>query len=211
MIHAMKQKYIVILSAILVSCSSENSKSVVVPKNSDTLATIHKEIVQEMPSIQAILFDTTNYSALDSAVGNLNLDNYPDKLLVLKDKVEGIATNVPRPLLILTGQADHSYKLVARNDSVVLCADCGGVFGDPYEGLTIKDGFFSVEHYGGSGWRWTRIITFKYSAAENNWHLHRDAGISYHNSDPDKTEEILTNKGDFGKLLFTDYSNEKGF
>ncbi len=209
-------KHIIITSVILFGCSPNNSNTGVRPVHSDTTASIAKDTLQTEfvrldQATEVLLFDTTNYSVLDSAIGNLNLDNYPDKVLVLKDKVEGIATNVPRPLLILSGQADNSYKLIARNDSVVLCADCGGVHGDPYVGLTIKNGYFSVEHYGGSGWRWTRIITFKYFAAENNWHLHRDAGISYHNSDPDKTEEIVTNKEDFGRLLFKDYNNEKGF
>lgn len=40
---------------------------------------------------------------------------------------------------------------------------------NPYSGLTIKNGYFSVEHYAGSAWRWTRIPTFKYSKAENDW------------------------------------------
>lgn len=131
--------------------------------------------------------------------------------LILGKLTEGIASDVPLPLLILTGKPDQSFTLEARNDSVVLCADCGGIFGDPYQGLTIKNGYFSVEHYGGSSWRWTRIITFKFSKSDNTWMLHKDAGIYYHNSDPEKVEDILTNKEDFGKLLFRDYRNMKGF
>jgi hypothetical protein len=87
----------------------------------------------------------------------------------------------------------------------VLCYNCGGVFGDPYEGLAIKNGYFSVEHYGGSSWRWTRIITFKYHDAKKAWYLHRDAGISYHTSDPDTETESVYNQADYGKLNFEEY------
>lgn len=155
-------------------------------------------------------FDAQIFSILDSAMGDLNLDDYPDKILILKNKNEGIATEVTRPLLILTGQPE-GFKLQARNDSVILCADCGGIMGDPYQSITIKNGYFSIEHYGGSSWRWTRIITFKYLKSENTWQLHKDAGVSYHTSDPDKIEDFLTNKEDFGKVLFEDYNNNKGF
>jgi hypothetical protein len=156
-------------------------------------------------------YDATLFSVLDSAIGDLNLDSYPDKLLILKSNEEGIATDVPRPLLILAGQPDNTYQLIARNDSVVLTANDGGIMGDPYLGMTIKKGFFSIEHYGGSSWRWSRVITFKYSKEDNTWRLHRDAGESYHSSDPDKTTDIISNKEDYGKLSFENFRNRKGF
>jgi hypothetical protein len=111
-------------------------------------------------------------------------------------------------LLIWTGSASSGLQLAARNDNVVLCEDCGGVWGDPYEGLAIKNGYFSVEHYGGSAWRWTRIITFRYNEKENTWLLHRDAGVTYHNSDPESTEEESVTKADlYGKQKFADYTS----
>ncbi len=68
-----------------------------------------------------------------------------------------------RPLLILIGNSYGNLKKVAHNNNnTVLCHNCGGIFSDPFEGITIKNGYFSVEHYGGSNWRWTEIITYKY-------------------------------------------------
>jgi len=86
---------------------------------------------------------------------------------------------------------------------------CGGVFGDSYAGITIKNGFFSVEHFGGSSWRWTRIITFKYDVKLKQFVLHRDAGDSYHSSDPGKITRNVYHKEDFGKLLFANYSYDR--
>jgi hypothetical protein len=92
---------------------------------------------------------------------------------------------------------------------VVLCKGCGRIFGDPYDGITIRKGYFSIEHYGGSSWRWTRIITFKYDLKSRNFKLHKDAGVSYHNTEEDmKFDPIINNKDRYGKQLFTEFRND---
>ena len=130
-------------------------------------------------------------------------------MVILKNNQEDINADTTRPLLLLIGHGKGLYKLVERNDSIVLCKGCGGMFGDPYAGITIKNGFFSIEHYGGSNWRWTRIITFKYDIKLKQFVLHRDAGESYHTFDPNKTTRNIYNKEDFGQLLFSKYSYDK--
>ncbi|MES2762266.1 MAG: hypothetical protein V4677_08665 [Bacteroidota bacterium] len=148
------------------------------------------------------------YVLLDSASGDLNKDGYRDLLLVLKTSDEENFSEKLRPLLILHGDKTKKYTLIARNDNVVLCNGCGGVFGDPYTGLVIKNSYFSAEHYGGSNWRWTRIMTFKYDLKTKTYLLHRDAGESYHMSDLDKTTQNVNRKQDFGKLPFTKYNSK---
>jgi hypothetical protein len=153
-------------------------------------------------------FIPAGYTILDSAAGDLNKDGRKDYVLILRVNEEEEHADTSRPLLLLMGTAKEQYQLFARNDSVVLCKSCGGVFGDPYAGITIKNNFFSIEHYGGSNWRWTRIITFRYDTKTKQFILHRDAGESFHTSDPDKQELTLYEKGDFGKLPFAKYSYE---
>ncbi|MBL7936492.1 MAG: hypothetical protein JNM51_11870 [Bacteroidia bacterium] len=151
-------------------------------------------------------FIPNGYTLLDSVSGDLNKDGIKDLVLILKNDTEIEMSDTTRPLLILHGNKNKSYTLVARNDHVVLCQACGGVFGDPYNNIVAKNNFFSIEHYGGSNWRWTRIITFKYDVKTKQYVLHRDAGISYHTSDPDKTTNIITKKQDFGKLPFVKFN-----
>jgi hypothetical protein len=156
-------------------------------------------------------FIPPDYELLHSKTGDLNKDSYPDMVLILKAKEEKVNEDLPRPLILLVGTATSEYKLIARNDSVVLCKGCGGVHGDPYEGITIKNGYFSIEHYGGSGWRWTRIITFKYDSKTKEFKLHRDAGVSYHIGNANKQKDERHNKEDWGKLSFIAFNNEKLF
>ena len=151
------------------------------------------------------------FSILDSASGDINKDGKKDLLIILKNDLEENSGDTARPLLILLGAEKGLYDLAGRNDSVVLCKSCGGVFGDPYAGMTVKNNFFSIEHYGGSNWRWSRIITFRYDLKGKQVLLHRDAGDSFHTSDPNKTTTNIHNKEDFGKLLFANYSYSKGW
>lgn len=153
-------------------------------------------------------FIPKGYTLLDSASGDLNKDGIKDVVLILKNHLEDIKSDTTRPLLILHGTKSGNYILATKNEHAVLCFGCGGVFGDPYSNLVIINNYFSIEHYGGSSWRWTRIITFKYDLKTKQYVLHRDAGISYHTSDPDKTTDIITGKKDYGKLPFVKYTNQ---
>lgn len=156
-------------------------------------------------------FIPEGYAILDSAAGDLNLDQYEDYIVILKNMNEEKTSDVidnpeGRPLLILIGQANGDYHLAAKSNTSVLCYDCGGIMGDPYQGITIKNGYFSIEHAGGSAWRWTRIITYKFSKADNYWFLHRDGGESFHSSEPEKSESNMRSKADFGKVKFEDFN-----
>ncbi len=147
------------------------------------------------------------YYLVDSSSGDLNRDSFPDLLMILeKEEEENADDQKKRPLLILIGSNNGSYELKAENDQVVLCSTCGGSLGDPYQGISIKNGYFSLEHFGGSSWRWSRIITFKYSRDEDNWFLHRDGGENFHISDPENIEPYMRTKDDFGSVSFLDFS-----
>jgi hypothetical protein len=154
-------------------------------------------------------FHPDNYSVLKATKGNLNCDNIDDIVLVLKKDGEkdNWESDQPekRPLYLLIGQSDGSYKLAAKNDNAVYCVHCGGVMGDPFVGITIKNGYFSVEHYGGSAWRWTRIVTFKYSDAEKTWFLHKDGGEYFHVLKEEQTETKVKTVEDFGIVPFEQY------
>jgi hypothetical protein len=152
-------------------------------------------------------FIPKDYAVLVYETGDLNQDTYPDIILALKNNHETDSDQTARPLLILLGKKDGSLSLYARNDSVVLCKGCGGMFGDPFEGITIKGRYFSLEYYGGSRYRWNRFTTFKYDLVKKDFVLHRDAGISYDSVEEDKkyTKNVY-HKQAFGKQRFVKYN-----
>lgn len=131
--------------------------------------------------------------------------------MILRNKDEEYHINyeregkVIRPLFILIGDSGGKLKSIISNNNTVLCHDCGGAFGEPYEGVTIKNGYFSVEHYGGSSWRWHKIITYKYSEIDNNWYLHKVDDLSYHSSNPEKINQLIKTEKDFGKVAFKNF------
>ncbi len=166
-----------------------------------------QEFAQEINIDSLDIYTPEGYAILDSSFGDLNRDEYKDLLIVFNRVDESDISDVidnpaDRPLLIYTGNEDGILNLAARSDKVVLCVDCGGVWGDPYEGMVIKKGYFTLEHYGGSNWRWTRYITFKYSEEDAKWYLHKDGGDSYHSGDPENVETILKTVKDFGIVEF---------
>jgi hypothetical protein len=162
--------------------------------------------------VQPFVEAGTKAIAVEAA--DLNGDGRGDFVLVLerantaKDKYDFPVNQ--RPLLILVRGADGKLTEAKRNERVVMCSQCGGVWGDPFEGVVAGRNTFSVEHYGGSNWRWKYSYTFNYSRVDRTWQLVRAEEISYHTSDPDKMKtRVFTPPRDYGKIDLADFDPEK--
>ena len=90
-----------------------------------------------------------------------------------------------------------SYKLIARNESIVYAADDGGIGGDPFDysddgGLVAKGKYFTVENSVAGGIHWTDFITFKYNPSLHNFQFHlRVLEYSELNSSTDPNADAL--------------------
>jgi len=154
-------------------------------------------------------FIPTGYALIDTAMGDLNLDKYRDIILVLKTIGEDTAmdaTEYKRPLLLLLGHADKTFTIAARNDNVVYCYQCGGVFGDPYSGVEIRKGFFTVHHFGGSNDRWSNDISFQYSTTGKAWYLYKIVDKGWNVFSMDKVETRVQTRKNFGVVSFEKYN-----
>jgi hypothetical protein len=152
-------------------------------------------------------FIMPGYEVLDVVKGDLNNDKRQDYLLVLKTAGEDTFSfdntdwDANRPLLLITRQANGTLKTVAVNNELIFCKNCGGVMGDPYQGLVIKPGEFTAELYGGSSWHWEETFTFRYDAVKKNWFLQTHKSVSFQSGDPEKTmNESVISRSEIGDI-----------
>lgn len=113
-------------------------------------------------------FVPAGWRLLGSADGDLNGDGRPDTALAVAHDAEqsepGDVWQEPRLLVIALREASGKLRRAAVSQEVVMCRGCGGVFGDPFEGLSIERGALVVNHYGGSRDRWSFIDRFRHDS-----------------------------------------------
>jgi hypothetical protein len=143
---------------------------------------------------------------LDSCFGYLNNDTIQDAAILLQDTTVGFGDPAQRPLIVMLG-GKNLYISSLRNDSVVLKEDEGGVYGDPFAGISIDSGLLNIVHYGGSAWRWSRETVFQFDTASAMLILQSDIVESFNINEPNKPHDMeKRNAGGYGTLLFDRYS-----
>ncbi|MCR5888214.1 hypothetical protein LRS06_10640 [Hymenobacter sp. J193] len=116
----------------------------------------------------AAAFVPAGYALLPEgrATGDLNQDGRPDVALVLRPLAENRpyydSETMPGRILLVLFATARGYMLAEQANQVMLCKNCGGQYGDPFAGLTIRKGVLVVNHYGGSSWRWGVSSKFRY-------------------------------------------------
>jgi hypothetical protein len=174
-------------------------------------AAAQSEEVQVPAEVRPFVVAGTKAIALEAA--DLNGDGRGDFVLVLERenpaKDEDDFPVNQRPLLVLVRDEGGRLAAAKRNERLVMCSQCGGVFGDPFEAVEAGRNTFTVHFYGGSNWRWKYSYKFNYSRLDKTWQLVRAEEISYHTSDPDKMKtRVFTPPKDYGKVDLADFDPE---
>jgi hypothetical protein len=149
-------------------------------------------------------FVTGGKEPLCAAAADLDGDGRQDYVLVLGTRPKHVSPDENpeedgdevykddlRTLLVLVRQADGALRVAARTGRAVMCVECGGIYGDPFEGVSARPGEFTLYHYGGSAWRWRADYTFRYAPAARRWRLASVRDVSYWNLEPEKVKEHL--------------------
>jgi hypothetical protein len=101
---------------------------------------------------------------------DLNGDGRPDAAFVISNGGDANDSTVVKHVLVLALRGgDGKLHVSVVNDAAVLDGDEGGVFGDPFQGLSVARGVVAIQHYGGSRDRWS--FTHKYRFQNGEWEL----------------------------------------
>lgn len=147
---------------------------------------IADDAVKEKLSQQFKEFLGANERVFDTAAADFNNDGLADLVLVAENTS---GEDINRSLLVLSNSS-NGFAISARSASAILCKTCGGVFGDPYAGISIYKNVLNIYHYGGSNWRWTNNFTFRFQ--NNQWEMIGISTDSYFNADDCNGEGVGT-------------------
>lgn len=163
------------------------------------------------PEVRQFVASGESVLAFQSA--DLNGDGLGDLVFIVEPA--GAANGDPaagdggRTLKIALRAPDGALKVVKESRRAVLCRSCGGMLGDPFMGLTASSRTFSVDHHGGSSWRWSSTYKFNYSRRDNTWQLVRVDESSFHASEPAKPNaKTYRPPRDFGKIDVAEFDPE---
>ncbi len=110
------------------------------------------------------------WKVIEEAEGDLNKDGKADLAAIIEYTGKPAQDSAPpRTIFIALRNAENEYILSAQADRAILLANDGGMMGDPLAGLSINRGSFIVSYYGGSNWRWTEALRFRFQ--NNEWAL----------------------------------------
>lgn len=170
---------------------------------------------QDLPAIAKTgkhpeYFVPKGWDILAQAKGDINKDGIEDYAVVIKDLDEDMneEKDYQRIFIVLLRNKDRSCYLYHASEKAILCKRCGGVFGDPFQSLVIKNGELSIEHFGGSAERWGISNVFIWNGKDLVLVKSIKSSASATDADNTYKEETKTPK-DFGKILLKDFDVQK--
>jgi hypothetical protein len=94
------------------------------------------------------------YSIIESVKGDLDKDGVEELVVAYNcEEINEQNENVSRELIIYK-KSNNVWTIWEKSKSVLLESTDGGMMGDPFAGIEIKNNVLNISHYGGSRWKW---------------------------------------------------------
>ncbi|MBP6117164.1 MAG: hypothetical protein KBC57_08410 [Neisseriaceae bacterium] len=109
----------------------------------------------------------SGYTLLAEAAGDLTRDGQAELVLVWDTGEEG-ELGTAREVRIYR-QEQQQWRLWHKSQGAVLSSQHGGMMGDPFVGIEIKNHTLVIDHFGGSRHKWS--YTHRYRWQQDDWYL----------------------------------------
>jgi hypothetical protein len=114
-------------------------------------------------------FFSNSSEILDSIHCDFNYDGTGDIICITND-----TNSFDRTLFFLEGLNNKDFKVVERNDTLIMRSYDGGMYGDPYNGMSYSNDTLNISFYGGTSWRWFYNYYYCYDRKSSEWYLFKE-------------------------------------
>jgi hypothetical protein len=107
-----------------------------------------------------------NYTIVDTVSGDLDSDGKRELVVAYNTKEEGdLDENVPRELIIYK-MLNSKWTIWKKSQHALYNSRDGGMMGDPFGEMEIKNRILLISHNGGSSWKWGHTDKYRYQNGE---------------------------------------------
>lgn len=102
------------------------------------------------------------YQPIKEIYGDLNKDGKDEKVVVYNMSDKEVDMNgINREIIIFKKEKDE-WMIWQRSKNAIGNTRDGGMMGDPFEDVEIKNGILSISQSGGSSWKWSHTDKYRY-------------------------------------------------
>ena len=131
------------------------------------ISTIGQAKSSDTAAINKLIRTPVDYNRMAEALGDLDKDGVAE-LVVVYNTPKEVEMGTERKLYIYK-QNNGKWTLWHKNKTAVLSSRHGGMMGDAFEGIDIRNGCIVIYHMGGSRDKWAYTHTYRYQ--RDNWFL----------------------------------------
>ena len=108
-----------------------------------------------------------NYTVVDTVKGDLDKDGIAELVVAYNTQPESkdIFESVLRELVIYKNESGK-WSVWRKSQQALYGSKDGGMMGDPFEKIEIKNGILLISQNGGSTWKWGHTDKYRYQEGE---------------------------------------------
>jgi hypothetical protein len=135
--------------------------------------------------------------------GDIDGDGDQDAVIVL-EAGDGDAARQPRTLLLLRRDADGRLQRAIESPRAISCRRCGGMIGDPLQGIRIAPGALTLRFEGGSRELWSSEFRFM-PVPGGEWRLTDVTHRGFDRAEGGKSAERTLSAKEFGEISLASF------